>query len=649
MKHSKLYGAIHTFMFCAFFISFLFRSEEYLLRRMTLPGAMSVPVAASFFNCGLPAFLAAAGGFLCLALCWNIKLIVRLILIALLTVSALWSYFCFSDFIAFFLIVAALCAAVPLAVNPDHFDPQRLFFTFCAIILAACFPNFGVYAGVVVLITIFAQREIPGIRFGGRFILASMLFTALLFGAFPMNTNKTTSEITPEQYRKDYEMMMLAYAQYGTIPEKTLCLFHHPVRKISELSAMILKLSVSENENLKAYFAGDQLRYPAEYDLETKGKTPQFPVRSTSQTVLPAVVLVSYPASHYTDANIPEKGRWNYSFYTVEWLQKQKKQMAKNGVLALQLPDRFDAAASILATVGNVYKNTVILRWSGVYVFASDRPLTEDPATLDQNAISGGIYKYMFAPYRILLFALSEFFDAEQNSKLLLAADTKKLLSIHDLPEMNVNDSIPGLFMFFRIWVNAAPWLLTILFICYCICRYWRAGIPGAKLSFVSFETGLISGLLLLTPLFAYSLVHSSVQILQIFPRYIVALFIGTVMITLLFVHGKTVRTFPIRILMLILCACSFFYPDMDRTMLCCIALMAGVAAVCTGFSPRQYRMNRWFAGMAAACLLTPVLWYSKMYYPAAGIILCYILFAGYDNNKKAIRESGMASGADQD
>lgn len=656
MKLKKLYGAIHAFMFCAFFISFLFRTDGYLLRRMaTTP----MPVLSSFFTSELLAFVCAAGGFLWLAFSWNMKMVARLLWIISLTVAALGCYFFYNTFSAFILIIAALCTALPYAVDSTQFKPQRLFFAFLGAVLAACFPDIGIYAGLVVLIIIFAQREIPGIRFTGRFILACLLLTALLFGAFPFSQKYGEADISPEQYRKDYEMMMLAFAQYGSIPQKTLCFFNHPLRSINELSIAVLKLSVDKNENMTAYFAGDQLRYSAEYDLETNGKTPQPPLLSTAPSVLPPVVLVSYPASRdfYRISSdqcvfFNEDGAWrNHSFYTVEWLQKQKKQMAKNGVLALQLPEHFEQAASILAAIRKVYKNTVILRWSGVYVFASDRPLTDDPVILDQNAVAAGIYKYMFAPYRLLLCALPMFYDTAQNARLYRSSENVPARSLHDLPLLNTEDKycLNILEKIFTACVMAAPWLLTTLLLLYWIGRYWHAGIPGAKISFISFEAGVITGLLTLIPILAFSLVRSKVQTLQIFPGTFIALFFASLMIVFLFVPGNTAYSFPVRILMLILCACSFFYSDMDRTMLCCIALMAGVAAVCAGFSPRQYRMNGWFAGMAAACLLTPVLWYSKMYYPAAGIILCYILFAGYDNNKKAIRESGMASGADQD
>ena len=58
--------------------------------------------------------------------------------------------------------------------------------------------------------------------------------------------------------------------------------------------------------------------------------------------------------------------------------------MKKNGILALQLPDDHENAIPILAAMKKVFKHTVILRWSGIYVFASDRKLTADPEVLDR-------------------------------------------------------------------------------------------------------------------------------------------------------------------------------------------------------------------------------------------------------------------------
>ena len=636
MRKNKIFGAIHAFMFCAFFFSFIFRSENYLLRDLIVD---SCSLFAAYFNAEILAFAAGAVFFLWFAVIWNLRMHYRLFLILLLTLGCLVAWVLWPPFVAYVLAVAALSTALPFAVNYERFEPVRLFWGFLAMLPAACFPNIHFYAGIVALIVIIAQREIPGIRFFGRVILAFMMFTAFLFGAFASNNKSIVPDVTAEHFRQNYELMMLAYAQYGAIPENSKCYFNHPWRNINDLSAIVTKLSVDKNENMTAYFAGDQLRYSAEHDLSLQGKHIPVPVMKQNIFARPSVVLISYPANgdytYYTTSgkDFYYGDAWrNYSFYTVEGLTRQKKKMMKNGILALQLPDNYENAAPIFAAVKKVFKHTVILRWSGLYVFASDRKLTADPDVLDRNAVNAGIYRYMYAPYRILLFALTTYQDDAEDERLTRAVSAAEPRSLCDLPVLTaakqpyvaLADNI------FRSLLEYAVWILPALFLLYCFCRYWYAGVPGAKLPFQSFETGLIAGVTLLIPALIYSLSRQTL-LLKVIADSKITLFCFAAMIMLLFVRGKAASSFPVRILMAILCACSFFVLDISKTLLCCIALLSGIAAVCAGQCPHRCRMPFWFLGMSFACLLTPFLWYSPLlFYPTGCIILCYILFAGH-------------------
>ncbi|MBR2425226.1 MAG: hypothetical protein IKB16_00650 [Lentisphaeria bacterium] len=639
MKFRKISGAIHAYMFCAFFISFLFRKGGYLLRNVE---DISHSVYSSYLSTELLAFLAAAILFLLLALTWKIKLSLRLLSIFLLTCGSIGCWFLQFSFACYFSLVTALTMAVPLAVNTGKLDAGRLCFASCAVILAACFPNFSMYyAGGAVLITIIVQGEIPGIRKFGRCILAFLLLYALLYGAFTGCKKNNKLNVDPEDYRKNYELMMLAYAQNGAIPARTAAFFNHPLQKMNDLSAMVVTLLVDLKPNeLSAYFAGDQLRYAAEYELHVQGKTPSPPPKAADKTAAPSVVLIADPPSadsRFLYANgiymTPQDTWRNHALYSFEWLQKLKKTMAKNGILAVQLPREQEQAVSVLASVKKVFKNTVIIRWSDIYVFASDRALTDDPEVLDRNAVSAGIYKYMFAPYRILLFALPYFADQEQNDRLMRMAESASPCSLHKLPRIKTGNSVllTLLEKVFAVTVSWSGWLFCILLPVYWCSRYWHAGIPGAKLSFQSFETGFLSGLPLLTAYLSF-LYCRNIRGVHLPFGYLIALFTFTAMISLLFVRGKACRSFFTRILMLILCYCAFFCDDINKTLLCCIALLSGIAAVCVGQCPHRCRMPYWFLGMAAACLFAPLLWYSPiiLFYAAACIILCYILFAGY-------------------
>jgi hypothetical protein len=306
--------------------------------------------------------------------------------------------------------------------------------------------------------------------------------------------------------------------------------------------------------------------------------------------------------------------------------------MKKNGILALQLPDDHENAIPILAAVKKVFKHIVILRWSGIYVFASDRKLTADPEVLDRNAVNSGIYRYMYAPYRIILFALTSFQDEAEDQRLDRAASSAAPRSLRDLPLLTTNGQshVAILEFLFRSILDYAVWILPVLFLLYCFCRYWYAGVPGAKLPFQSFETGLIAGVTFLIPALIYSL-SMHISLLKVISAETVTLFCFAAMIMLLFVRGKAASSFPVRILMALLCVCAFFVLDISKTLLCCISLLSGIAAICAGQCPHRCRMPFWFLGMSFACLLTPFLWYSPiLFYPTGCIILCYILFAGH-------------------
>ena len=636
MKKSNFWGAIHAFMFCAFFFSFIFRSENYLLRSFNTDYCS---LFAAYFNAEILAFAAGTVFFLWFAVIWNLRMHYRLFLILLLTLGCLAAWWLGWAFIAYVLAVAALSTALPFAVNYERFDPVRLFWGFLAVAPVVCFPNLYFVAGIVALIVMIAQREIPGIRFFGRVILAFMMITAFLFGSFSHDKKNIVPDFTSEYFRQNYELMMLAYAQHGAIPENTVSYFKHPWRSMNELSALVTKLSVDRNENMTAYFAGDQLRYSAEHDLILEGKHIPTPQAKTNLFTRPSVVLIPYPATgDYTlqpnAGNVYYYGdAWrNYAFYTVEGLTKQKKNMTKNGIIALQLPDNYDTAAPILAAVKKVFKHTVILRWSGIYVFASDRKLTADPHVLDRNAVNAGIYRYMYAPYRILLLALTTYQDDAEDERLNRAASDVAPRSLRDLPVLITTKQphVAWAETIFRNILEYAIWILPVLFLLYCFFRYWYAGVPGAKLPFQSFETGLIAGVTFLIPALIFSL-SKHTPLLKVISANTVTLFSFAAMIMLLFVRGKAASSFPVRILMAILCVCAFLVTDISMTLLCCISLLSGIAAVCAGQCPHRCRMSYWFLGMSFACLLTPFLWYSPLlFYPTGCIILCYILFAGY-------------------
>lgn len=636
MKKNKIFGAIHAFMFCAFFFSFIFRSENYLLR--------SFPVEycsffTAYFNAEILAFAGCAVFFLWFAVIWNLRMHHRLFLILLLTLGCLVAWGLWPSFVACVLAVAALSTALPFAVNYERFDPVRLFWGFLAVSPVVYFPNLYFYTGIIALIVIIAQREIPGIRFFGRLILAFMMITVFLFGAFADDKKNIVPDFSAEYFRQNYELMMLAYAQHGAIPENTRSYFNHPWRNMNELSVLVTKLSVDRDENMSAYFAGDQFRYSAEHDLMLQGKHIPAPDGKTNLFARPSVVLIPYPATgdysklinagnvlYYGDA-------WrNYAFYTVEGLTKQKKNMKKNGILALQLPDNYDHAAPILAAVKKVFKHTVILRWSGIYVLASDRKLTADPHVLDRNAVNAGIYRYMYAPYRILHLALTTYQDDAEDERLTRAASDVAPRSLRDLPVLTTTKQphVAWAQIIFRNVLDYAVWILPVLFLLYCFCRYWYAGVPGAKLPFQSFETGLIAGVTFLIPALIYSL-SMHISLLKVISAETVTLFCFAAMIMLLFVRGKAASSFPVRILMALLCVCAFFVLDISKTLLCCISLLSGIAAICAGQCPHRCRMPFWFLGMSFACLLTPFLWFSPLlFYPTGCIILCYILFAGH-------------------
>ena len=635
MKKNKIFGAIHAFMFCAFFFSFIFRTENYLLR--DLPGDYC-SLFAAYLNAETCAFAAGAAFFLWFALTWNLRMHYRLFLILLLTLGCFTAWWEFGlVFVAYILAVAALCTAFPFAVNYERFEPARLFWGFLAVAPAVCFPDFDGWIGLVALVVVLVQGEIPGIRFLGRLVLAFMMLAVCIFGSFATDKKNIVPDVSANQFRQNYELMMLAYAQYGTIPDKTVSYFNHPWRSMNDLSAIVTKLSVDKNENMNAYFAGDQLRYSAEHDLNLQGK--QIPVPAKQNLLArPSVVLISFPATGdysavTSDGNTLYYGdAWrNYSFYTVEGLARQKKKMKKNGILALQLPDDHENAIPILAAMKKVFKHTVILRWSGIYVFASDRKLTADPEVLDRNAVNSGIYRYMYAPYRIILFALTSFLDEAEDQRLDRAASGAVPRSLRDLPLLTTQGQphVALLESLFRSILDYAVWILPALFLLYVFCRYWYAGVPGAKLPFQSFETGLIAGVTFLIPALSFSL-SRHIPLLKVIGGTTITLCSYGAMIMLLFVRGKTASSFPVRILMAILCACAFFMTDISKTLLCCISLLCGIAAVCSGQCPHRCRMSSWFLGMSTACLLTPLLWYSSALYPAGCIILCYILFAGY-------------------
>lgn len=646
MKNNRISGAIHASMFCAFFISFLFKTDAYLLHDM-VPRCHTV--LATYLNAELLAFAGCMTLCLFLACVWNIKLKLRLWLISLLNIACLSLLICSYVFAAYALLTAALCTALPLAVKQEKIEPVRFFFAFTAIIIALIFPDFGIYAGLIGLITVIAQREITGIRFGGRFILAFMLLTAFLFGSFHSGNKKTVPDVTATHFRQNYELMMLAFAQYGAIPRNSVCYFNHPWQNMHDLSAIVTKLSVDKNENMNAYFAGDQLRYPAEHELSLRGKRiPALTADYFNPRLKPAVIMIAYPATG--DYHLAEKGShfpyygdaWrNYSFYSVEGIEKLKGKLSKNGVFALQLPADHQKAAPLIAAVKQVFKHSIILRWSGVYLFASDRKLTADPDFLDQNAVAAGIYKYMYAPYRIILFALTTYHDEAGDARLLQSADNVSPLSLHDLPRINNarnNNSVIYADIIFRSVCSWGAWLLPLLFILYCFARYWFTGVPGAKLPFLSFETGLLTGIMALLPLLAYSLLNN-IPLLILMSGSIPVLFVSSAMITLLFVHSRNADSFFVKTLMLVLCVCACFFCDISKTMLCCIVLLAGVASVCIGHCTERCSVKSWFLGMAAACLLTPVIWYTGTWalYSTGCVIICYILFAG---NKNVVTES---------